>query len=123
MINIFGKDDFYLEMQPSHNKEQIKVNRELFKFANYHGLNYIITTDSHYLRKEDRVIHKAYLNAQNGDREVDDFYATILCWDLKLGDIKAICHNSITYSGLSEKENKLLPLKCKFIRRLPKIRV
>lgn len=76
MINIFGKDDFYLEMQPSHNKEQIKVNRELFKFANYHGLNYIITTDSHYLRKEDRVIHKAYLNAQNGDREVDDFYAT-----------------------------------------------
>jgi DNA polymerase-3 subunit alpha len=76
MILIFGQDDFYLEMQPSHNKDQIKVNRELFRFANYHGLNYIITTDSHYLKKEDRVIHKAYLNAQNGDREVDDFYAT-----------------------------------------------
>ena len=39
---------------------------------------------------------------------VDDFYATILCWDLKLGDIKAICRNSITYSGLSEKENRRL---------------
>ena len=76
MIRIFGKDDFYLEMQPSRNKEQIQVNRELFKFANYHRLNYIITTDSHYLKKEDRLIHKAYLNAQNGDREVDDFYAT-----------------------------------------------
>lgn len=76
MILIFGKDNFYLEMQPSRNQDQIKVNRELFKFANYHGLNYIITTDSHYLKKEDRVIHKAYLNAQNGDREVDDFYAT-----------------------------------------------
>ena len=76
MIRIFGKDNFYLEMQPSRNKEQIQVNRELFKFANYHGLNYIITTDSHYLKKEDRLIHKAYLNAQNGDREVDDFYAT-----------------------------------------------
>ena len=37
---------------------------------------YIITTDSHYLKKEDRTIHKAYLNAQNGDREVDDFYAS-----------------------------------------------
>ena len=35
---------------------------------------------------------------------VDDFYAAILCWDLNLGDIKAICRNSITYSGLSEKE-------------------
>ena len=51
MIRIFGKDDFYLEMQPSRNKEQIQVNRELFKFANYHRLNYIITTDSHYLKK------------------------------------------------------------------------
>ena len=35
---------------------------------------------------------------------VDDFYAAILCWDLNLGDIKAICRNSIIYSGLSEKE-------------------
>ena len=76
MISIFGAEDFYLEMQPSYNKEQIQVNRELFRFANYHGLNYIITTDSHYLEKEDRIIHKAYLNAQNGDREVDDFYAS-----------------------------------------------
>ena len=76
MVDIFGKDNFYLEMQPSHNKDQIKVNRELFKFANYHGLNYIITTDSHYLKKEDRIVHKAYLNAQDGDREVDEFYAT-----------------------------------------------
>ncbi len=81
MISIFGSDNFYLEMQPSHNQDQIKVNRELFKFANYHGLNYIITTDSHYLKKEDRVIHKAYLNAQNGDREVDDFYATTYMMD------------------------------------------
>ena len=83
MIDIFGKDDFYLEMQPSKNKDQITVNRELFKFANYHGLNYIITTDSHYLKKEDRLIHKAFLNAQNGDREVDEFYATTYMMDTK----------------------------------------
>ncbi len=76
MIEIFGKDDFYLEMQPSLNKDQIKVNRELFSFANYYGLNYIITTDSHYLKAEDRFIHKAFLNSQDGDREVDEFYAS-----------------------------------------------
>ncbi|MBO7676689.1 MAG: hypothetical protein J6S49_04165, partial [Erysipelotrichaceae bacterium] len=35
---------------------------------------------------------------------VDDFYAAILCWDLNLGDIKAICRNSIRYSGLSDME-------------------
>ena len=28
------------------------------------------------MKESDRVIHKAYLNAQNGDREIDDFYAT-----------------------------------------------
>ena len=76
MISIFGKEDFYLELQPSNNKDQIKVNMSLVEFAKKHQISYIITTDSHYLKKEDRIIHKAYLNAQNGDREVDDFYAT-----------------------------------------------
>lgn len=76
MINIFGKDNFFLEMQPSKNKEQIIVNRKLLEFAQEWGLDYIITTDSHYMKESDRVIHKAYLNAQNGDREIDDFYAT-----------------------------------------------
>ena len=83
MVSIFGKDDFYLEMQPSKNKDQVTVNKALFNFANYHGLNYIITTDSHYLVKEDRPIHKAYLNAQNGEREVDDFYATTYMMNTK----------------------------------------
>ena len=83
MIRIFGKEDFYLEMQPSANSEQIIVNRKLLEFAKLHGLKYIITTDSHYLKKEDRLIHKAYLNAQNGDREVDEFYATTYMMDTK----------------------------------------
>lgn len=76
MIDIFGKENFVLEMQPSKNRDQIIVNRKLLEFANKFGLRYIITTDSHYIKKEDRIIHKAYLNAQNGDREVDDFYTT-----------------------------------------------
>ena len=76
MQKIFGKEDFYFEMQPSKNKEQIYVNNELVKLSDELGIKYIITTDSHYLKKEDRPIHKAFLNAQQGDREVDDFYAT-----------------------------------------------
>lgn len=76
MIEIFGKDDFYFELQPSHNKDQKTVNRRLIDFADWFEVPFIITTDSHYLKKEDRLIHKAYLNAQNGEREVDDFYAT-----------------------------------------------
>lgn len=74
--NLFGHGNFFFEMQPSHNKDQIYVNQRLFELSEELDVPYIITTDSHYLKKEDRVIHKAYLNAQNGDREVDDFYAS-----------------------------------------------
>lgn len=34
----------------------------------------VTATDGHYLKKEDRYIHKAFLNSKNGEREVDDFY-------------------------------------------------
>ena len=74
--NIFGKDNFYIELQPSATNEQTLANRLLINFAKEQGFKYIITTDSHYLKKEDRLIHKAYLNAQDGDREVDAFYMT-----------------------------------------------
>ena len=76
MKELFGKDNFYLELQPSKSREQIYVNRQLIGLSNLLDIPYIITTDSHYLKKEDRKVHKAYLNAQNGDREVDDFYTT-----------------------------------------------
>ena len=76
MQRIFGKEDFYFEMQPSFNKEQIYVNQKLVELSEEMGIKYIITNDAHYLKKEDRQIHKAFLNSQQGDREVDDFYAT-----------------------------------------------
>lgn len=81
MVNLFGQGNFFLELQPSHNKEQIYVNKKLIELSSKLSVPYIITTDSHYLTKEDRPIHKAYLNAQNGDREVDDFYATTYLMD------------------------------------------
>lgn len=35
---------------------------------------YKVATDAHYLKKEDRYIHKAYLNSKGGERETDAFY-------------------------------------------------
>ena len=78
---IFGEDNFFLELQPSESHEQTYVNRQLIDIANNFHFRYIISTDSHYLKKEDKPIHKAYLNSQNGDREVDDFYATTYMMD------------------------------------------
>ena len=76
MNSLFGQNNFYFELQPSANEEQRYVNRKLVELSKSLNIPYIITTDSHYLKKEDRKIHKAYLNAQNGDREIDSFYAT-----------------------------------------------
>lgn len=81
MVNLFGQGNFFLELQPSNNKDQIFINKKLIELSNKLNVPYIITTDSHYLTKKDRPIHKAYLNAQNGDREVDDFYAATYLMD------------------------------------------
>ena len=83
MEHLFGADNFYLELQPSESHEQTYVNRMLIDIANNFHFRYIISTDSHYLKKEDASIHAAYLNAQDGDREVSSFYATTYMMDTK----------------------------------------
>lgn len=72
-VNLFGKD-FYIECAPSENKDQITVNKKLYKIAKAFDIPMVVGTDAHYLTKEDRFVHKAYLNSKDGDREVDDFY-------------------------------------------------
>lgn len=73
-IDVFEKENFFIELQPALSDEQIYCNQKLIKIADYYGLKRIITTDAHYLRPEDREIHKAYLSSKEGEREVDDFY-------------------------------------------------
>ena len=73
-IEVFGKDDFFIECAPANNEEQIKVNKKLYEIAKAYGLRMIFATDAHYLRPEDRSVHKAFLNSKDGEREVDEFY-------------------------------------------------
>lgn len=42
---IFGKGNFFLEMQPSNSDEQICVNKEIIKLSQITNIPYIITTD------------------------------------------------------------------------------
>ncbi len=75
-ISVFGKECFFIEIQPSNMIGQIEFNKKAIEIAKAYGLKWIVTTDTHYLNKEDRMIHKAYLNSKDGDREVDDFYSS-----------------------------------------------
>lgn len=72
--NIFGENNFYIECAPGASKEQIMVNKRFPSIAKAFNLKMVVGTDAHYLKKEDRYVHKAYLNSKGGEREVDDFY-------------------------------------------------
>lgn len=89
-INKVGKDNFYLELQPAikHDKsnkevkqEQQIVNDMLLKLSKVYGLKCIVTTDAHYLNKEQAFAHKVFLQASQGEREVDSFYSTTYIMD------------------------------------------
>ena len=71
--DIFG-DDFYIECAPSTAEDQCVTNRKLYRIAMAYDIPIIVGTDSHYLTKADRFVHKSYLNSKGGEREVDSFY-------------------------------------------------
>ena len=72
-VDVFG-DDFYIECAPSTAEDQCITNRKLYKIAKSYGIPIIVGTDAHYLTKNDRFVHKSYLNSKGGEREVDSFY-------------------------------------------------
>ena len=76
MSDLFGFNNFFIELQPSKQSDQINYNK--YMIAKYwNKYNFICTTDAHYLRKEDAAVHKVFLNSKSsGDREVDSFYSS-----------------------------------------------
>lgn len=75
--DVFGEDNFYLEMQPNDTEEQIRVNKAIIKISEQLDIPYIITTDEHYLTADLAPVHEAYLKSREDEsREVGDFYRT-----------------------------------------------
>lgn len=122
MDELFGHGNFFFEIQPSASSEQSYINRKLVAISKGYNIPYIITTDSHYLKKEDAPIHKAFLNSQNGDREVDSFYATTymmsteelesyLIKDLTQEEIEVGYQNILNIGEMCENYSLLKPLK------------
>ena len=67
-------DDFFVECAPGASKEQIIVNKKLVELAQIFNCKMVIGSDAHYLKKEDRFVHEAYLNSKGGERETAQFY-------------------------------------------------
>lgn len=71
--DLFG-EDFYFEVAPAANQDQILVNKKMVELSTSFNIPIVIGTDAHYLKREDRFVHKAYLNSADAEREVDSFY-------------------------------------------------
>ena len=69
--NIFGKDNFYLEVQRNGLKEMDKVNEVLLKIGNDLGIPVVATIDSHYINKSDSTAHDIFLCIETG-KTIDD---------------------------------------------------
>ncbi|OPJ54987.1 DNA polymerase III subunit alpha [Alkalithermobacter paradoxus] len=81
--SIFGKDNFYLEIQDHNMKEQKEVNLSLLKLSKETNIPLVATNDVHYVNKEDSKVHDILLCIQTGKTlqdenrmkfESDEFY-------------------------------------------------
>lgn len=71
-LDIFGKDNFYLEIQHHPTlPEQQKINEGLIEISKKTGIPLIATKDSHYINPEDRKAQEVLLCLQTG-KTMDD---------------------------------------------------
>ncbi|MCH5303499.1 MAG: DNA polymerase III subunit alpha [Ruminococcus sp.] len=81
--NIFGKDNFFIELQNHGIEEQLRTNPDLIKISEEIGAELVVTNDSHYINKSDAKTHSILLCIQTNktindeDRmefKTDEFY-------------------------------------------------
>jgi len=65
-LDIFGPDNFYIEMMENGLKEQDLVNDQLVSLAQKMNIRMVATNDCHYLAKEDAEAHEILLCIQTG---------------------------------------------------------
>ena len=71
MQEIFGADNFFLELQDHGIREQAVVNAGILRLHEETGIPLVVTNDAHYLRKEDAYSHDVLLCIQTG-KTLDD---------------------------------------------------
>ena len=68
---IFGQDNFFLEIQDHGMEEQKWVNQQLIQMSKETGIPLVATNDVHYLKREDAIVHDVLLCIQTG-KTIDD---------------------------------------------------
>jgi len=122
-INLFGTDDYYVEIQDHGIQEQALINETLVKWADEYNLRVVATNDVHYVKKEDAFAQDILLCLQTGK----DFHdPNRLRFDKKEFYLKSSDEMLATLGGKPEAalwmENSLeIADKCKFDLPLGKL--
>ncbi|MCR4430020.1 MAG: DNA polymerase III subunit alpha [Tepidanaerobacteraceae bacterium] len=69
---VFGPDNFYLELQDHGILDQKKVNKDLISLGRETGIPLVVTNDVHYILKKDASVHDALLCIQTGKTVEDE---------------------------------------------------
>ena len=70
-IDIFGRDNFFIEIQDHGIPEEKRANAELVRLAEKHAVGLVATNDLHYIKKTDSEFHDVLLCIQMG-KTIDD---------------------------------------------------
>ena len=66
--SVFGRDNFYLELQDHGISEQQTVNMQLLRISKETGIPLVATNDVHYISHGDYLMHKVLLCIQTGKK-------------------------------------------------------
>ncbi|MBC2851383.1 DNA polymerase III subunit alpha [Cetobacterium sp. 8H] len=70
-VKIFGKENFYLEVQGNEIEEQKELNNHLFNYSKKTGVRCVATNDTHYVYKGDHVLQDLVICIQTGSKVSD----------------------------------------------------
>jgi len=107
--DIFGKDNFYLELQDHPElEEQNKANEELLKLAEETQAPAVVTCDGHYPLAEDKRVHEVLLAVQTGSDVESEDRLTMIHADLHLKEPKEVINNFQNHPELFENIKKIV---------------
>ncbi|MBP8109751.1 MAG: DNA polymerase III subunit alpha [Caldilineaceae bacterium] len=71
-VDLFGKENFYIEIQEHSIPELVRVNKILVPWADKFGLQLLVTNDIHYVKEEDGGPHDVLLCVQTSAHFTDE---------------------------------------------------
>lgn len=106
--NLFN-DDFYIEYQSHENEEQQKLNAKLIMLANKLNIKYVVTSDAHYLNKEDQRYHNIFVQIGSA-REAGEIYDD--CYIQSEEDVINKCWMTSQYNNIAISNTHIIADKC-----------